>query len=260
MDAGAQHFVAGGNDRRAEPGRLFLLEGHFGSEPRHSDAASHSEIARRGYLIVSVTHSASNNFQAGQETLSHYENEFQCVRADRSWQPSRHHNSRPCGDSGTQTATVVGTDGEEIRIDAYGRVKVRFHWDRHGRDDERSSAWLRVMSPAAGPRQGMCRPPRANDEAVVHCLDGNVDHPIIIGFVHNGANRPPWPLPEQAALQGIRSRELKGTRGNQLVFDDTTGKIQAQLRSDHLSSQLSLGHITRIEGDAGRQEAPTRPA
>lgn len=259
MNAGAQYFVASGNDRRTQPGRRFTLKGHFSAEPgnlsNHADNKGHHEIANRDYLIVSVSHTASNNYQNGGEALSHYENEFECIRADRPWQPSRNHHSRPCGDPGTQTATVIGPAGEEIHIDEYGRVKVRFHWDRQGRDDARNCAWLRVMSPAAGPRHGQFRPPRGNEEGVVQFLDGNVDRPIIIGFVFNGAHRPPWPLPEHFALQGIRSRELQGSRGNQLVFDDTTGKIQAQLRSDHLSSQLSLGYITRIEGNAGRQEA-----
>jgi type VI secretion system secreted protein VgrG len=39
------------------------------------------------------------------------------------------------------------------------------------------------------------------------------------------------------------------------VLDNTPGKIQAQLKSDHLASQLSLGHINRIEDNAGRKDA-----
>jgi hypothetical protein len=57
----------------------------------------------------------------------------------------------------------------------------------------------------------------------------------------------------------LRSRELgegkAGRRGNHLVLDDTAGKIQAQLKSDHQCSQLSLGHIARIEDTSGRKDA-----
>jgi type VI secretion system secreted protein VgrG len=70
---------------------------------------------------------------------------------------------------------------------------------------------------------------------------------------------PPWKLPEQQALTGLRSREFGegkgGRRGNHLVLDDTAGKIQVQLKSDHQCSQLSLGHITRIEDTKGRKDA-----
>ena len=61
---------------------------------------------------------------------------------------------------------------------------------------------------------------------------------------------------------GLRSRELTaeggntpGGRSNHLVLDDTQGRIQAQLKSDHLASQLSLGHINRIDDNAGRKDA-----
>jgi len=80
--------------------------------------------------------------------------------------------------------------------------------------------------------------------------------------VHNQVNLPPWQLPAQAALSGWRSRELTAQgggngaagRSNHLVLDDTEAKIQAQLKSDHQHSQLSLGHIARIEDNAGRQD------
>lgn len=46
--------------------------------------------------------------------------------------------------SGRQTAVVVGASGEEIFTDKYGRIKVAFHWDREGKKDDTSSAWIRV--------------------------------------------------------------------------------------------------------------------
>jgi type VI secretion system secreted protein VgrG len=97
---------------------------------------------------------------------------------------------------------------------------------------------------------------------IVQWLDGNPDHPIVTGSVYNQSYMPPWKLPEQRALMGLRSRELTanggntpGGRSNHLVLDDTQGQIQAQLKSDHLASQLSLGHINRIEDNAGRKDA-----
>ena len=45
-------------------------------------------------------------------------------------------------------------------------------------------------------------------------------------------------------MKRLRSRELGGgARGNHLVLDDTREMLQAQLKSDHQCSQLSLGHI-----------------
>ncbi|HEY1042283.1 MAG TPA: type VI secretion system Vgr family protein [Telluria sp.] len=63
-------------------------------------------------------------------------------------------------------------------------------------------------------------------------------------------------MPSQRALSGLRSNELKAAkRGNHLLLDDTPGEIQAQLKSDHQHSQLSLGHINRVEDNLGRKDA-----
>jgi type VI secretion system secreted protein VgrG len=100
--------------------------------------------------------------------------------------------------------------------------------------------------------------PRVGEEVAVVYLDANIDRPVILGALYNYTHLPPWQLPEQQALSGLRSRELQGgegsRRGNHLILDDTAGKIQAQLKSDHQCSQLSLGHITRIEDTAGRKD------
>jgi YD repeat-containing protein len=45
---------------------------------------------------------------------------------------------------GSLTAVVGGASGEEIYSDDFGRVKVRFHWDRYGRTDETNACWIRV--------------------------------------------------------------------------------------------------------------------
>lgn len=159
---------------------------------------------------------------------------------------------------GLHTATVVGPAGADIHTDGYGRVKVQFHWDRLGTYDENSSPWIRVMTPSAGNEFGHVQLPRVGQEVAVVYPDGNIDHPLILGAVYNGEHMPPWKLPEQQALTGLRSRELGADvangRGNHLVLDDTAGKLQAQLKSDHKSSQLSLGHITRIEDTVGRKD------
>ena len=252
-----QYFEAAGNHRQAQAGRCFMLTGHFSTEerPYQRGQQRNDELATREYLILSVEHIASNNYQAGPTALSHYENSFLCVRKDLRWRPGRHYNSTPCVVAGVQTALVVGPAGEEIHTDALGRIRLQFHWDRLGEFDERSSPWIRVMMPMAGPQMGQIALPRVGQEVVVQFQDGNIDHPIVIGVVYNSANPPPWQLPQQRALSGLRSRELGATSANHLVLDDTSKAIQAQLRSSHQDSRLSLGNIARIDDHAGRKEA-----
>ena len=258
QDRDTQYFEAAGNDRCVLPGRTFKLGGHFSAEPRSReyDPEPRRGIGDRDYLILAVHHEAANNYQAGPGAPSHYENRFTCIRKDIRWRPGRNYNSEPGTYTGLHTATVVGPAGAEIHTDGYGRVKVQFHWNRLDTYDENSSPWIRVMTPAAGNEFGQIRLPRVGEEVGVVYPNGNVDHPLILGALYNGTHMPPWQLPEQAALAGLRSRELGGgARGNHLVLDDTKEQIQAQLKSDHQCSQLSLGHITRIEDTSGRKDA-----
>lgn len=258
QDKDTQTFDATSNARSVQPGRTFKLGGHFSAEPRSMDydPEPRRSIGDRSYLILSVEHEATNNYQAGAGAPSHYENRFTCINRDIRWRPGRDFNSEPGAYMGLHTATVVGPAGADIHTDGFGRVKLQFHWDRLGQHDENSSPWIRVLSPAAGKEFGHIRLPRVGEEVAVVYLNGNIDHPLILGALYNGTHMPPWALPAQSALAGLRSREFGGgARGNHLVLDDTKEMIQAQLKSDHQCSQLSLGHITRIEDNAGRKDA-----
>ena len=247
IEARAKLYEAQGNNRRVAAGRWFKLFDHFG------------ESEDTEFLILEVHHEASNNYLQGKGAVSEYKNRLLCQGMALPWRPGRGFNSTDTKLLALQTAIVVGLEGQgSLNVDKYGRVQVKFHWDR----DESGSCWVRVSSNWAGGEKGLASHPRVGSEVIVQWLDGNPDHPIVTGSVHNESYMPPWKLPEQQALMGLRSRELNaaggntpGGRSNHLVLDDTQDQIQAQLKSDHLASQLSLGHIHRIEDNMGRKDA-----
>lgn len=256
IEAGGEQMQAAGNNRNMQPRRSFQLTGHFNAGTSGSSSESNE------YQIVSVIHSASNNYLQQADAPANYSNRAVCIRKNVPWRPGRNFSSVDTKITTLQTATVVTPDGQDVYVDKYGRVRVQLHWDRIGENNERSSAWLRVMSPIAGAQLGAEFPLRKGMEVVVACLDGNPDRMVITGAVYNERNMPPWKLADQQALSGFRTRELipdggntAGGRSNHLVFDDSNAKIQAQLKSDHLHSSLSLGYITRIEDNAGRKDA-----
>jgi len=247
IEARGKLYEAQGNNRRVAAGKWFRLFEHF----------SENEAAE--FLILEVHHDASNNYLQGKDAVAEYKNRLVCQSKSLPWRPGRGFNSTDIKLLALQTATVVGPEGQgSLNVDQYGRIQVKFHWDR----DESGSCWVRVSSNWAGGEKGLTSHPRVGSEVIVQWLDGNPDHPIVTGSVYNQSYMPPWKLPEQRALMGLRSRELTATggntpggRSNHMVLDDTQGQIQAQLKSDHLASQLSLGHINRIEDNAGRKDA-----
>lgn len=135
---------------------------------------------------------------------------------------------------GPQTAKVVGPQGESIWTDKYGRVKVKFHWDRLAKGDDTSSCWVRVSSAWAGQGYGGVQIPRVGDEVVVDFINGDPDRPIITGRVYNEASMPPWALPAAATQMGFMSRTKDGSmdNANALRFEDKAGAEQVWIQAE----------------------------
>ncbi|RKH40295.1 type VI secretion system tip protein VgrG, partial [Corallococcus llansteffanensis] len=116
-----------------------ICAGHTFELAEHPDAA-----LNRKYLPLSVRHTGHQaealvSEQASVGSKEGYRNEFLCQPAQVPFRPPRV-TARPVI-SGAQTAIVVGPAGEEIHTDEHGRIKVQFHWDREGKNDDKSSCW-----------------------------------------------------------------------------------------------------------------------
>ena len=161
---------------------------------------------------------------------------------------------------GVEIGRVVGYKGDRsIWTDDLGRVRIAMPWHRDDPMDETSTCWVRVASNAAGNQQGSIHLPRINDEVLISYIGGDPDLPVVTGIVYNSTHMPPWTLPNNQALSGYRSREMKpgnqaSGRSNHVLLDDSADAIQAQIKSDESHSSLSLGHITRVEDNDGRKD------
>ena len=254
--AGAR-VQASGNLRGMVPGCVFRLIGH----PREAANVEHL-VLEASLLIEDVGQDSQRRIEGGSHRSQHWQ-----VRTELLLHPVNE-PLRPEGvpakpfSHGPQVALVVGPEGQDLWTDSLGRIKVQFPWDRIGQKNQNSTCWLRVSSPWAGNQLGSIQLPRIGQEVIVDFIGGDPDLPICTGRVHNQLNMPPWALPGQSALSGFRSRELADGcgnsamgRSNHLVLDDTAKRIQVQLKSDHQSSSLGLGYLTRIEDNAGRKDA-----
>ena len=189
----------------------------------------------REYLVVSATHvatSADVESGSGGGTVE-YSCSFQAMDSKSPFRTPRT-TPKPVV-QGPQTALVVGPSGEEIHTDKYGRVKIKFHWDRYGKADDNSSCWVRVGQSIAGNTWGAFTLPRIGQEVIVEFLEGDPDRPLVTGSVYNDANKPPFELPQEKNRFGIRSNSTKQGSGgfNELTFDDTTDKEQIVLHAQN---------------------------
>jgi type VI secretion system secreted protein VgrG len=176
--------------------------------------------------------------------------EIEAIDAKTPFRPERR-TPKPVV-QGAQTAIVVGKAGEEIFTDKYGRVKVQFHWDRYGKQDEKSSCWIRVAQAWAGKAWGAIHIPRIGQEVIVSFLEGDPDQPIITGRVYNGDSMPPYGLPANATQSGIKSRSSKGggeANFNEIRFEDKKGSEMLTLHAEkdqevtvEHDEAVSIGH------------------
>lgn len=187
----------------------------------------------RTYLTVRARYRLQENrYASGDSQASEHRIDFTVIPSDIPWRPAQQAHWPKT--HGPQTARVVGPTGESIWTDKYGRVKVKFHWDRFGPADDGSSCWVRVSSAWAGQGFGGVQIPRVNDEVVVDFINGDPDRPIIIGRVYNDANMPPWALPAAATQMGFMSRSKDGSpdNANALRFEDKAGEEQVWLHAE----------------------------
>ncbi len=165
------------------------------------------------YLVVGLRH-------AWTSTAPRYELEAQCVPLAVPYRLPRT-TPRP-QIAGLHSAIVTGAPGEEVHVDAQGRVRVRFQWDREGSGDHRSSLPVRVVQPNM---PGSMLLPRVGWEVLVLFEDGDPDRPIILGRTYNAKQPPPHSLPANKTMTSFASSSSPGAKKqNTITFDDGAGR------------------------------------
>lgn len=247
----AQRGIGAGHVRGLPAGCTFMLKGH----PQAS--------ANVEYIVVSTTLAIEEVSSETQRTDGGQQYRVDCNFEVHPMQGQEYRPERitPSPIVHTATALVVGPRSQPVWTDALGRIKLQFHWDRLGQNDQNSSLWVRNSEMWSGNQLGSTHIPRIGSEVIVSFIGGDIDQPIVTGFVNNQNNLPPWALPNQQALSGIRSREFGDSggnsamgRSNHFAMDDTLGKMQINIKSDELHSLIALGHNKRLQSNAGNQE------
>lgn len=169
------------------------------------------------YRIQSINLEASN---LNETTDGRFHSVIQVMKNDKNWRPPY---PLPRQLNCLLTGTVVGPSSEEIHTDEYGRIKVKFAWDNDYPNDDTCSCWIRVIQPWTGSKFGALFLPRVGCEVLVSFIHGNPEHPIVIGTLYNGKNKPPVSLPSDKTESGFFTRTTpKGTseEGHRISFND----------------------------------------
>lgn len=233
----------------------------LGLAPGHRFTLTRAERPEdnRAYLINQAEYFFSESGYHSQDVaLAKHHTRFTAHPASLSWRPARH-TAWP-RTYGPQTAVVVGPEGQTVWTDKYGRVTLKFRWDRQGGQGDEGACWVRVSSAWAGRGFGSLQVPRIGEEVIVDFINGDPDRPIVTGRVFNEGSMPPWELPAAATKMGFMTRTPGGTsdNGSFWVFDDAPGRETFDLHAERdmnmavendLMINIDGTRVTRVKGE-----------
>ncbi len=226
LRAGADTVIGRGRSIALRVGAPFAVEGV-------------AEASLAGSFVVTRLISRGDSRRRGAEGSSVVENELYGIPLGAPFAPERR-AIKPII-RGVQTAIVTGPSAaaQAIHVDPLGRIKVRFHWDRVGQNDDTSSAWIRVSQPNMG---GSMVLPRVGWEVSVAFLGGDPDRPMVLGRVYNAEVPPPAALPAGKASGSLKSLSSPGGGGhNEIGMSDGAG-AQGLTMHAQKDMTITIGH------------------
>ena len=226
------HFLALTGHPRQSWNDLWLLTEvfHQGRQPQVLEESVTSDPDLAGATASSWGETQRDKGFGDGEFTQGYRNRFTATPWDIVFRPQLEHPKPKV--LGSQTAVVTGPAGEEIHCDEYGRVKVQFHWDRHGQADDRTSCWLRVSSSWAGDRYGGIAIPRVGMEVLVTFLEGDPDQPLVTGCLYHKEHQVPYELPANKTRTVFKTLSSPGGGGyNELRIEDRKGAEQIYIHA-----------------------------
>jgi len=114
-----------------------------------------------------------------------------------------------------------------------GRVQVTLH-DLPGGNE---AYWAPVARTMAGNDRGTWLMPELGDEVLVAFLNGDVQHPYVVGFLWNGADKPPRTDNKVRVIRSLNGHEIEIT--DPAVSGGDKGHIRIQ---DAHGNVIELGN------------------
>lgn len=222
------------------------------------------------YFITSTVHVLqSQSYRSGTGSLDSDEVHFVAIPKDVQYRaPQKTPKPRVIG---IESAVVTGPSGETIYTDKYGRIKVRFHWDRSKTAGENTTCWIRVSQTGG---LGNIILPRVGHEVLVNFLNGDPDRPVVVGRVFNGENKPVYDLPanktravwrtktygEQGQYPETEALDTGKPKANEIRFEDKGGSEEVFIHAERdmntrvrFDSSHHIGHDEEREVGHDRQ-------
>ena len=201
------------------------------------------------YAVIEIHHQLNMNY----EDQMVYHNTFKSIPATTIFR-SHLGLQKPHAPS-TQLAVIVGPKGKELYTDKYCRLKVHFYWDRDSKKNESSSCWIRT----AHHWEGVLR---IGTPVIVGFIDDDIDHPIILGPLHDANMMPLYALDGEQTKSAIKRRcpkkDIEKTY-NEIRFEDKKDKqelyvyaskdLVITVENDSTQTVKKGNYLLKVKGD-----------
>jgi uncharacterized protein involved in type VI secretion and phage assembly len=150
-------------------------------------------------------------------------------------------NARTSRRYGLVHAIVVDNHDPE----GLGRIKIKFP----SLANDAESDWAHVVSFMAGKDRGAVFLPEVDDAVLVGFVEGDLDHPCVLGALWNSQDTSPEP--NQDGKNNIR--KIKSRSGHELIFGDDaeSGKEKVELHT-------KAGHTILLDDSTGAEKIEIR--
>lgn len=208
------------------------------------------------YLVTEVRHEGVQNFTllSGQNTESGergtvYSAHFKAIPSDVQFRAPRV-TPKPVI-AGTLSAIIDDEgSGTYAQVNEYGQYKVQLLYDYTDKSANKGSAWLRLMSPYAGPNNGMHFPLLKGTEVLIAFNGGDPDQPVILGAVTNSETK-------NVITDSNNTRAGFVTPGRNVVsIEDKEGQEGVMIASPNGGATFFFG---KIKDEAVPVEVPSMP-
>lgn len=158
-------------------------------------------------------------------------------------------------------AEVVAVENDPVDVDGLLRCRLRFAWDEQ--TAEVPTTYVSVLQSVAGTHGGSHVIPRAGDRCLVSFIGGNLERPVILGFLYDKENLPPpmgptdkpVSLPTAAHLLGWNHASIGDKSRQSILSMDVTAGSEMFYFNAPWNWRQDVGHDcdVRIKHDELRQ-------
>jgi uncharacterized Zn-binding protein involved in type VI secretion len=147
-----------------------------------------------------------------------------------------------------QSAIVVGPSPGECCCDEYGRVYLRFLWDKDLAGPYNSSLKARVVQQTASRAGGHCWIPLVGDEVLVKFVNADPAQAMVIGSIYQPKDTQPVRFPDNRHRMALLHQEEVGA-ANGLYFDDDSVHGSIRLTAKRNLQVDAINAVANIGGD-----------